>query len=139
VDADPQPGFVPTRYDTGFIRNSGPLFERPEGKGVLLGLRVLDHHLNPVGLAHGGLLATMADVAMAYNAQLHAGGFWISLGLTTQYLDAAGEGDWLEISATIPKAGKTTAYARAEVRRGETVLMTATGIFRRWDPPPPQG
>ena len=52
-----------------FLDRVGPLYERDDGRGLVFGLRVLEHHCNRRGFAHGGLLVTLADVALGKAAE----------------------------------------------------------------------
>ena len=44
----------------------GPLFCRGEGPDLVIGLRAEGKHCNARGTVHGGILATLADVALGY-------------------------------------------------------------------------
>ncbi len=44
----------------------GPLYCRGEGVDLVVGLRVGAKHCNARGTVHGGILATLADVALGY-------------------------------------------------------------------------
>jgi len=44
----------------------GPLYCRGEGADLVIGLRVEAKHCNARGTVHGGILATLADVALGY-------------------------------------------------------------------------
>jgi acyl-coenzyme A thioesterase 13 len=46
----------------------GPLYYRGKGSDLVLGLRIDSKHCNARGTVHGGVLATLADVAMGYAA-----------------------------------------------------------------------
>src|SRR5258708_31897018 len=48
----------------------GPLFFEWRGKKLVLGLRIEASHANARGTAHGGLLLTIADVALGYQMAL---------------------------------------------------------------------
>jgi acyl-coenzyme A thioesterase PaaI-like protein len=44
----------------------GPLYERREGEAVSIGLLIEPKHSNSRGICHGGVLATLADLALGY-------------------------------------------------------------------------
>ena len=56
----------------------GPLYERRDGDAVSIGLAIEAKHTNSRGICHGGVLATLADLALGYAMQaridLAAGG-----------------------------------------------------------------
>ena len=104
----------------------------------LASLRVeLTHdHLNPLGLVHGGLYASMLDVALAMSGSyrpapegLYPG---LTLSLTTQYIAPL----QLEDSFAIAKArrtggGKTVFFAKGEVLAPDgRVIASASGVFK---------
>jgi len=104
----------------------------------LAALRVdLAHdHLNPLGLVHGGLYASMLDVALAMSGSyrpapegLYPG---LTLSLTTQYIATL----QLEDSFAIVKArrtggGKTVFFAKGEVLAPDgRVIASASGVFK---------
>jgi acyl-coenzyme A thioesterase 13 len=53
-----------------FLERVGPLFFEWRGKKLVLGLRIEASHANARGTAHGGLLLTIADVALGYQMAL---------------------------------------------------------------------
>ncbi|MEI9982168.1 MAG: PaaI family thioesterase [Aliidongia sp.] len=61
------PGFVPLVWP-GFCTLIGPLWSRPVGDGpdVVIGLRIEPRHANSGGYAHGGLISTLADIALTH-------------------------------------------------------------------------
>ncbi|MGE0733694.1 MAG: PaaI family thioesterase [Alphaproteobacteria bacterium] len=126
------PNFTPFFRKFGFLRHIGPLWHKPEGRGVVVGLRVGEVHVNPMHTLHGGMMATLCDVAMAENAAYYAGAdqFFVTIGLDAQFIAPAREGAWVEARATPTRITKSTAFMSARLTEGETVLMVANGIFR---------
>ena len=54
------------RFVSPVLELDGPLYCRGEGLGLVIGLRVAQKHCNARGTIHGGILATLADVALGY-------------------------------------------------------------------------
>ena len=50
----------------GFAGLAGPFYAKRDGRALSLGLRIEQRHLNSRGTCHGGLLATLADIALGY-------------------------------------------------------------------------
>src|SRR5262245_64096334 len=68
-DLQPPPGFEPLFRTRPFLDHLGPFFMRKQQDGTfVVGLRVLAHHANGRGGAHGGLLMTLCDIALGYRA-----------------------------------------------------------------------
>ncbi|WP_322047764.1 PaaI family thioesterase [Paraburkholderia sp. J67] len=121
-------GFEPLRVTTGFIPSCGGFFlhrERP-----VLAVKVLPEHLNVLGIAHGGFLATFADTAFGaiIRRETHCMAT-PTVHLGVDYIAAVRPGVWLEAHVTLVKAGRrltnATCVATAE---GRTVLH-ANGVF----------
>src|SRR6059058_1144081 len=64
-------GFEPMRTRVGFVRSCESVYVDYTRK--ILGARILPQHLNPLGIAHGGLLATLADTAFGTVIKLSSG------------------------------------------------------------------
>jgi acyl-coenzyme A thioesterase 13 len=66
-DPNPPPGFEPLFRTSPFLETVGPLFYRRDAKqGLIIALRIDRKHANARGTAHGGLLLTLADIALGY-------------------------------------------------------------------------
>ena len=72
--SDVPDGFRPVRIAGQFIAHNGPLFARIEGDHrVQLGFRVAPRHTNSMGMCHGGMLATFADMLVPCAAMYRPG------------------------------------------------------------------
>lgn len=135
-DASAAEGFEPAGFSPGFLDHGGPYFLRASDTGPrIVGLRILPHHINYQDAAHGGVLTTLADVALShavYDAERpHPGVATISL--TTNFLAGAKLGDWLECQVTIDRMGGRTAYCSGLIYRvedsGRVPVATMSGVF----------
>ena len=126
-------GFTATELGGGFVGHIGPVYEKilPDDGGAHLAIRVLDHHVNPAGMVHGGMMATLMDVGIAYNASNAdgSGTFFVTMGLSLNYLASARLGDWIETRAHVSRRGRTVLYGTGEIWCGERLLMTGSGIY----------
>ena len=100
---------------------------------VLLDLN--PNHLNGLGLLHGGIVATLLDVACGntaasfFDRKTHPS--LVTVSLNTTYIAAAKSG---RVSATAKATGggRSIAYVNGELRDEDGVLLaTATGVFKR--------
>ena len=110
----------------------GPLYEREESGSLSIGLRISEKHTNSRGICHGGVLATLADLAMGY-AMLHRmgkGGF-VTAHLAVDYAGAAKVGDWIQSAVEIHRVGATLAFANCYLIAGERRIVRASAIFAR--------
>jgi acyl-coenzyme A thioesterase PaaI-like protein len=81
-----------------FLERVGPFYFREQERKLTLGLRIGETHTNARGTAHGGLLMTMADIALGYQLALAQDP---PLGATTvsmsaDFIGGASVGEWLE-------------------------------------------
>ena len=126
----PPAGFVPITRSSPFLELVGPLFERRDGDALSLGLRIEAKHANKRGICHGGVLATLADVALGYAMAVKTGakGF-VTAQLALDYAGAAKIGDWVESAVEVQRAGSRLAFANCYLKVGEQRIVRASAIF----------
>lgn len=124
-------GFQPATFSTGFLDVSGPYFTRKESDYFAIGIRINEGHLNGINVAHGGVLTTLADVALSYQLFVSEKPRLpiATINLNTNFLSGAKLGDWVVAHAHIDRKGKRTAFCHGEIFAGERMLMTMTGVF----------
>src|SRR5436305_200033 len=110
----------------------GPLYMSDTGEAPILAVRVAPQHANRVGRAHGGLLMTLADVAVsrATVARLPPGSTIATASLQIAFQEGVTEGQWLEALASIDRLGRSLAHAscviQADGRAVARVLATVS-------------
>src|SRR3546814_11452202 len=62
-------GFRPHR-DDGFLGHVGPIWERVDEEGVTLAFQATQKHANLRGVAHGGMLMTLADRLLGMHGRM---------------------------------------------------------------------
>jgi len=112
--------------------------------GARIELDVARCHLQPFGLVHGGVLATLIDTATFWAAFAHApdGAGMVNVDLMLTYLETVAEG-LLVAEGRLVRAGRTLSYAEASVHsgdgrllvRGSSTLFTLPGKGFRLDVP----
>jgi uncharacterized protein (TIGR00369 family) len=135
-DTIPQ-GFAPHTRHSPLTTPWQPLYARPDGHHVQLGLRVRDAHCNGRGFAHGGLISALADNAMGLSAvaaaraegaaQL-AGAVTVSLVL--DFMASASVGQWLEFRPVVLRHGRTLAFTECHVLADGQLAARASATFR---------
>ena len=126
-------GFEPLFRTSPFLERLGPFFYRRTEHAFVIAVRVEDKHMNARGTAHGGLLLTLADVALGYTAAFSANP---PLSLTTANISAdfAGHakiGDWLEAHVDVQKIGSRLVFANAYLLVGLDRIARASAVFAR--------
>lgn len=133
-DPDIPPGFEPLFRTSPFLDLLGPFHYRrePDG-GFVVGVRVAAKHANARGVAHGGLIATLADIALGYRASLSETppATLVTASLTTDFAGSAKIGDWLEAHVEVQKVGKRLAFANAYLTVTGERIVRASAVFAR--------
>jgi uncharacterized protein (TIGR00369 family) len=123
---------VTQRMDRSVFHHwAGTRLARTEAGEVEIELEIESHHLNPFGLLHGGMIATLADTAMGYalRTRMEPDTTHVTAQLSIAFLRPAREGRVSAIGRAI-KSGRTTGYAEADVvDAGGRLLARATGTF----------
>ncbi len=124
-------GFVLSRFRSKFLDAAGPIYVKQDGDSQLVGIRVKKGQTNHVRTAHGGVLATLADVALSLLVHESADPPLpvVTLSLTTNYLAGARLGEWVEARAKIDRISKKFAYCSGKFWSDDRLVMTATGVF----------
>jgi len=125
---------APRNRPNPFNQMVGPFYEKREGEAVSLGLYIEEKHTNSRGICHGGLLATMADLALGYACLAEgkaAGGHtsFVTVSLTLDYAGSARPGDWVQSVAEVQKAGTRLAFANCYLEANRVRIVRASAIF----------
>lgn len=126
-------GFAPSRLSMGFLEHSGPLYGKWDGTHLRLGFRVEERHCNPGRVAHGGMLATFADMQLPIAARFQSKadlGFLPTISLTCDFLAPAPLGVWVEGTAEPIKMTKNLLFAQGMATADGVPVLRANGIFK---------
>ena len=123
-------GFALVEPNSPFMTSFGPLYERREGDAFVRAFRVLEHHKNINSVAHGGVLASFADMLLARALMWELNRYGVTVRLVTDYLGPAKRGDWVEGRSWITGGGKTIIFVAGEAHVGDRVVFSATATFR---------
>ena len=125
------PGYVPLPIAAGFAADFGPIYGRRDGERVWFGFRVEDRHLNPRAVAHGGALATFADMQLA--ALMRMGRLVPkqspTISLSLDYLAPAQPGDWVEGEIALIKRTGRLAFSESVLTVEGAPVARSRAIF----------
>jgi uncharacterized protein (TIGR00369 family) len=123
-------GFSPL-HTSPFSEHVGPLWACSDDGLPVVGLRIEERHANSLGIAHGGLLAAVADIALgrAVRAVLPPGSNSMTADLFLSFLAPAAIGDWLEAHTTMDLLGRRLIRATCELRVGNRTAAKVHGTF----------
>lgn len=124
-------GFKPLFRTSPVLDLIGPLYSLGEGKNLVLGLRAQTKHCNARGTVHGGMLATLADVALGYTMAFASEppARLVTANLSLDFAGSAKVGDWLQAHVDIQKQGSRLSFANCYIVVGEQRIVRASAVF----------
>jgi acyl-CoA thioesterase len=121
------------RNDIPFIKDLGVEFISAENGRAVVALTLAARHLNSWSVAHGGVLMTLLDVAMAVAGRSldPAAGGGVTVEMKTSFLQPANAGTRLIVSGHAFHRSSTMAFCDGEVRdTDERLIAKAMGTFK---------
>jgi len=131
TNSDVPEGFGPLFRTSPLLDALGPFYGKGAGAELTIGLRVAEKHTNSRGGVHGGVLATLGDVALGYTMAFSSDPprRALTASLTIDYVGAAKVGDWIEARVDKYKVGKTLAFANAYLTVDDTQVARVSAVF----------
>ena len=127
-------GFKPRRFGDGFIAVNGPLYLKKLERGILLGFRVERRHCNPMGICHGGMIATFCDMLLPISAHYLSPElerrFLPTINLQVDYLAASKLGAWVQGEAQLLRATRSMVFMQGVVSADGEPVARVSGIFK---------
>jgi uncharacterized protein (TIGR00369 family) len=129
-----------TDIPDGFVRHDRPspltepwepIWSKRTERAVILGLRLALPHTNSRGLAHGGLISSLADNAMGASCGHVIGGGTrlATASLTVDFVGSARIGQWLHVEPDVIKTGRTLCFAQCLVTADGVICARASATF----------
>lgn len=113
-----------------------PIYKQELEDRLQLGLFLREPHTNSRGMAHGGLIAALADNSMGLSAGIavRAEGREIAglvtVSMTVDYISAAQLGQWLLFDTDFVKTGGSICFARQMVYADGVPIAKASAAFK---------
>ena len=126
-------GFRAVSVGGAFIAHNGPLYARWTGERLQLGFRVEPRHTNPLGICHGGMMATLADMLLPCASMYQAGGerrFLPTISLQVDYLGASALGAWVQGEGEVLRTTRNLLFAQGIITADGTPVLRVSGIFK---------
>ena len=140
-------GFEPFATNSPYSVHIGPLYIKLLNDEVIFGLPVKQQHCNSGGVLHGGMVNTLADLAIGNNIGLvlaaragadgtpasgaRQGGAPIAtVSMTTDFAGSAKQGDWVEVHVDVQRVGRSMAFANAYLISNDTRFARTSAVFK---------
>jgi acyl-coenzyme A thioesterase 13 len=128
--SDVPPSYNRLVFKSAFANHLGEFYERISPTGRSVAIRVRSQHCNSLGVAHGGFLLALADLALSHGTYEPGDAPpRITLSLSTDFAGVAREGDWVEAHVDVQKAGRRVIFANCFICVGERRIARASGVF----------
>jgi acyl-coenzyme A thioesterase PaaI-like protein len=123
-----------------FETNNGPFYHRMDDEGrIHCAFRVAKKHLNGMSNVHGGAFMAFADYCLFAMAAPVLQGPGVTVSFACEFLDAAHEGELVEGSGEIMRAGGSMIFLRGLLKSSERPLFTFSGTIKRMKRRTPAG
>lgn len=124
-------GFEAIFRSSPYLDLLGPIYNKKSEAGLVIGIRAQGKHCNSRGLVHGGVLSSLADIALGYNAVLSGEKPipMVTASLTIDYAGSANLDDWIEIVTDVQKVGRSMAFANCYFFVESKRIARASGVF----------
>jgi acyl-coenzyme A thioesterase 13 len=131
TQSDVPAGFAPIFRTSPFLETIGPLYSAGSGATLVIGMRVEEKHTNARGTLHGGVLASIADIALGYGMATSTSPptSMVTANLSVDFAGSAQLGDWIETSLDIQKIGSRMAFANVYFSVAGERIARASGVF----------
>jgi uncharacterized protein (TIGR00369 family) len=126
---------IPERFEplstSPFSEQIGPLYVSSRDPLPVIGVRIEARHANRAGRAHGGLLMSVADIALSRAVRTHLppDAVMATADLHIAFLDGVSEGEWLQAEPSIDRVGRSLIHASCLLKAGERKVARVLATF----------
>jgi uncharacterized protein (TIGR00369 family) len=127
--------YVPEHFEplaaSPFHERIGPLYVDRRGADPIVGVRIEPHHVNSVGIGHGGVLMSLADIALAHAMVEHLppGASGATADLHIAFLHSVNEGDWVQARPTVDRVGRAVIQGSCVLTTNDQPVAKASATF----------
>ena len=116
----------------GFNLHAGPVWRLPPDRDVgRFALIVSEKHMNGSGSLHGGVLMTLADIAMSQTSRAASGARpCTTVALTCDFVGPGKLGDVIDVRVRVTRKTRTMIFLSAELVCGDRPVATASGLWK---------
>lgn len=127
-----QDGFNPVPNLSGFSAHVGTIYEKGTDEDFVRALPIEEHHLNPEGVVHGGVLLSFMDYVIyrAIGDEISHDVIFSTVNLNTNFLAAAKVGEIVFGSGKISRKTKSVIFAEGLLYTEDRDIMTGMGVWK---------
>ncbi|MEW6640163.1 MAG: PaaI family thioesterase [Pseudomonadota bacterium] len=114
-----------------FESHNGPFWQIEEDGRVRCAFRVEKKHLNGLGHVHGGCFMTFADYCLFAFARRELQSPAVTVAFNAEFLDAATEGERIEATGEVTRAGGSLIFLRGMMTSDGRPLLSFSGTIKR--------
>jgi uncharacterized protein (TIGR00369 family) len=115
----------------GFLDLVGPLWTKKEGDSWAYGIVAEDKHINPAGIVHGGMLATLLDHALSAIAwEANDRKPCITIALDVHFLAPARPGQFVAARGRIVRQASSLVFMQGNLTVDGDEIATACAILK---------
>ena len=129
---NPPAGFHPWEPDLFYYGTIGPLFLQNRGDKVVFGFRCGEKHVNAARMCHGGMLFTLMDINLGFNANIQTGrpGFMVTVNMTSDFLAPVQQGQWVEAHGDVVKATRSLVFMEGRLYADGELSLRANAVMK---------
>ena len=132
ADFDPLAHGWALHDDPGFTTHAGPMYLRGAGTGRQFGMKLLAHHINKNGVAHGGAVCSLMDESLGHYCMGVTGhDLMVSVQMNLNWVSAGWEHEFLVTTMEISRVTRSIIFVRGVMRAGERIVATAEGVYKQ--------
>ncbi len=124
-------GFERLPTGLGYTDSLQPAYRRIAGESASFGLLVQARHCNTMGICHGGVQMTLADITAATGANLARG---VTAGsptvhLSVDFISSARLGQWIQADVEAVSIKRRFGFCRGGIYNSAGVVARFSGTF----------
>ena len=111
----------------GFDSRFGPIYQ--DRAGQRLAFRVSEHHGNPVGMCHGGALATFADMQIVLAGGETYEAHMPTVSLSVDFVGPIPVGAWVEAPVTCVRRTRSLVFTQTVITADGRTVARSNAIY----------
>ncbi len=116
-----------------FENNAGPFYYNTDtSDGLEFAILAEKRHCNTHGIVHGGLMMTMADLAICVTARQGTDDDYVlTVSLNSDFVNGGNVGDMIKARADVIRRAGTLTFVNAKVYAGDKTLLNCSAVVKR--------